>query len=195
VEKLFNKLKVFIMEKYVPRLQKKFSAEIVANMMKRFGYKNVMQVPRLKKINLNIGVGEALQDPKALENAINDLGTITGQKAYYRSAKKSISNFKLRQGMKIGAAVTLRGQRMYEFLDRFINLVIPRIRDFRGLSDKSFDGRGNYSLGVQEQIIFPEINVDKIDKIRGMNITIVTDAKSDEEAYELLKSFGMPFRQ
>jgi large subunit ribosomal protein L5 len=183
------------MEKYVPRLQKKFSAEIVANMMKRFGYKNVMQVPRLKKINLNIGVGEALQDPKALENAINDLGTITGQKAYYRSAKKSISNFKLRQGMKIGAAVTLRGQRMYEFLDRFINLVIPRIRDFRGLSDKSFDGRGNYSLGVQEQIIFPEINVDKIDKIRGMNITIVTDAKSDEEAYELLKSFGMPFRQ
>jgi len=195
VEKLFNKLKVFIMEKYVPRLQKKFSAEIVANMMKRFGYKNVMQVPKLKKINLNIGVGEALQDPKTLENAINDLGIITGQKPYYRSAKKSISNFKLRQGMKIGAAVTLRGQRMYEFLDRFINLAIPRIRDFRGLSDKSFDGRGNYSIGVQEQIIFPEINVDKIDKIRGMNITIVTDAKSDEEAYELLKSFGMPFRQ
>jgi len=183
------------MEKYVPRLQKKFSAEIVANMMKRFGYKNVMQVPKLKKINLNIGVGEALQDPKTLENAINDLGIITGQKPYYRSAKKSISNFKLRQGMKIGAAVTLRGQRMYEFLDRFINLAIPRIRDFRGLSDKSFDGRGNYSIGVQEQIIFPEINVDKIDKIRGMNITIVTDAKSDEEAYELLKSFGMPFRQ
>jgi large subunit ribosomal protein L5 len=183
------------MEKYVPRLQKKFSEEIVSNLMKRFGYKNVMQVPRLKKINLNIGVGEALQDPKALENAINDLSTITGQRPYYRSAKKSISNFKLRQGMKIGAAVTLRGQRMYEFLDRFINLVIPRIRDFRGLSDKSFDGRGNYSIGVQEQIIFPEINVDKIDKIRGMNITIVTDAKSDEEAYELLKSFGMPFRQ
>jgi large subunit ribosomal protein L5 len=183
------------MEKYIPRLQKKFSAEIVSNMMKRFEYKNVMQVPRLKKINLNIGVGEALQDPKSLENAINDLGVITGQKPYYRSAKKSISNFKLRQGMKIGAAVTLRGQRMYEFLDRFINLVIPRIRDFRGLSDKSFDGRGNYSIGVQEQIIFPEINVDKIDKIRGMNITIVTDAKSDAEAYELLKSFGMPFRQ
>jgi large subunit ribosomal protein L5 len=183
------------MEKYVPRLQKKFSEEIVSNLMKRFGYKNVMQVPKLKKINLNIGVGEALQDPKTLENAINDLGTITGQKPYYRSAKKSISNFKLRQGMKIGAAVTLRGQRMYEFLDRFINLAIPRIRDFRGLSDKSFDGRGNYSIGVQEQIIFPEINVDKIDKIRGMNITIVTDAKSDEEAYELLKSFGMPFRQ
>jgi large subunit ribosomal protein L5 len=183
------------MEKYVPRLQKKFSEEIVSNMMKRFGYKNVMQVPRLQKINLNIGVGEALQDPKALDNAINDLGVITGQKPYYRSAKKSISNFKLRQGMKIGAAVTLRGQRMYEFLDRFINLAIPRIRDFRGLSDKSFDGRGNYSIGVQEQIIFPEINVDKIDKIRGMNITIVTDAKSDEEAFELLKSFGMPFRQ
>jgi large subunit ribosomal protein L5 len=183
------------MEKHVARLQKKFSEEIISNMMKRFGYKNVMQVPRLKKINVNIGVGEALQDPKALENAINDLSIITGQRPYYRSAKKSISNFKLRQGMKIGAAVTLRGQRMYEFMDRFINLTIPRIRDFRGLSDKSFDGRGNFSIGVQEQIIFPEINVDKVDKIRGMNITFVTDAKSDEEAFELLKSFGMPFRQ
>ena len=183
------------MEKYVARLQKKFSEEIISNMMKRFGYKNVMQVPRLRKISVNIGVGEALLDPKALENAINDLSIITGQKPYYRTAKKSISNFKLRQGMKIGAAVTLRGQRMYEFMDRFINLTIPRIRDFRGLSDKSFDGRGNFSIGVQEQIIFPEINVDKIDKIRGMNITFVTDAKSDEEAFELLKSFGMPFRQ
>jgi large subunit ribosomal protein L5 len=183
------------MEKYVARLQKKFSEEIISNMMKRFGYKNVMQVPRLTKINVNIGVGEALQDPKALENAINDLSIITGQRPYYRSAKKSISNFKLRQGMKIGAAVTLRGQRMYEFMDRFINLAVPRIRDFRGLSDKSFDGRGNFSIGVQEQIIFPEINVDKIDKIRGMNITFVTNAKSDEEAFELLKSFGMPFRQ
>jgi len=183
------------MEKYVPRLQKKFYDEIISYMMKRFGYKNVMQVPRLKKINLNMGVGEALQDPKVLENAINDLTIISGQKPYYRTAKKSISNFKLRKGMKIGAAVTLRGQRMYEFLDRFINLAIPRIRDFRGLSDKSFDGRGNFSIGIQEQIIFPEINVDKIDKIRGMDITFVTNAKSDEEAFELLKSFGMPFRQ
>ncbi len=183
------------MENYRPRLQKKFSDEITAQLMKRFGYKSVMQVPRLTKINLNMGVGEAIQDPKTLENAMNDLGIITGQKPYYRTAKKSISNFKLRQGMKIGTAVTLRGTRMYEFLDRFINLAVPRIRDFRGLSDKSFDGRGNYSVGIQEQIIFPEINVDKIDKIRGMNVTFVTDAKSDEEAYELLKAFGMPFRQ
>ena len=176
-------------------LQKKYKKEIVPGLMKRFGYKNVMEVPHLKKINLNMGVGEAIQDPKTLENAINDLTIITGQKPYPRSAKKSISNFKLREGMKVGTAVTLRGQRMYDFLERFINLAVPRIRDFRGLSDKSFDGRGNYSMGVQEQIIFPEINVDKIDKIRGMNITFVTNAKSDEEAFELLKAFGMPFKQ
>jgi large subunit ribosomal protein L5 len=154
-----------------------------------------MQVPRLKKICLNIGVGEAIQDPKALENTMNDLSIITGQRPNYRTSKKSISNFKLREGMKIGASVTLRGKRMYEFLDRFINLAVPRIRDFRGLSDKSFDGRGNYSVGIQEQIIFPEINVDKIDKIRGIDITFVTNADGDEEAYELLRSFGMPFRQ
>jgi len=178
-----------------PTLQKMFKEEIVSSMMKRFGYKNVNQVPRLKKISLNMGVGEALQDPKVLDNAMNDLMIITGQKPYHRIAKKSISNFKLREGMKVGTAVTLRGQRMYEFLERFIKLAIPRIRDFRGLSDKAFDGRGNYSMGVQEQIIFPEINVDKIDKIRGMNITFVTDANSDEEAFELLKSFGMPFKQ
>ncbi|MBN2366786.1 MAG: 50S ribosomal protein L5 [Calditrichaeota bacterium] len=183
------------MKNYVPRLQKKFNKEIAPQMMKRFGYGNIMQVPRLKKISLNMGVGEAIQDPKTLDNAMKDLSIITGQKPYHRTAKKSISNFKLRQGMKIGAAVTLRGVRMYEFLDRFINLAIPRIRDFRGLSDKSFDGRGNYSIGVQEQIIFSEINVDKIDKIRGMNITLVTDAQNDEEAFELLKAFGMPFRQ
>jgi large subunit ribosomal protein L5 len=183
------------MSKYVPRLQKRFQKEIIPTLMKRFGYKNVMQVPRLKKISLNIGVGEAIQDPKALENAMNDLGIITGQKAIYRIAKKSISNFKLRQGMKVGASVTLRGKFMYEFLDRFINLAVPRIRDFRGLSDKSFDGRGNYSVGIQEQIIFPEINVDKIDKIRGLDVTFVTNAQGDEEAYELLKAFGMPFRQ
>ena len=178
-----------------PTLQKRFQKEIVPNLMKRFGYKNVMEVPRLKKINLNIGVGEAIQDPKTLDSAMNDLMIVTGQKPYFRIAKKSISNFKLREGMKVGTAVTLRGRRMYEFLERFINLAVPRIRDFRGLSDKSFDGRGNYSIGVQEQIIFPEINVDKIDKIRGMDITFVTDAKSDEEAFELLKAFGMPFKQ
>lgn len=183
------------MDKYTPRLQKRFQEEIVPTLMKRFGYKNIMQVPRLKKISLNIGVGEAIQDPKALENAMNDLGIITGQKAIYRTAKKSISNFKLRQGMKVGASVTLRGKLMYEFLDRFINLAVPRIRDFRGLSDKSFDGRGNYSVGIQEQIIFPEINIDKIDKIRGLDVTFVTNAQGDEEAYELLKAFGMPFRQ
>lgn len=183
------------MKKYIPRLQKKFNKEIIPVLMKRFNYKSVMQVPKLEKINLNIGVGEAIQDPKALEKAMTDLSIVTGQKPAYSTAKRSISNFKLRQGMKIGTSATLRGQRMYEFLDRFINLTIPRIRDFRGLSDKAFDGRGNYSLGIEEQIIFPEINVDKIDKIRGMNITFVTTAKDDEESYELLKAFGMPFRQ
>ena len=163
--------------------------------MKRFKFKNVNQVPRLEKINLNIGVGESIQDPKALEHAMTDLSIISGQKPGFSTAKKSISNFKLRQGMKIGTTVTLRGQRMYEFLDRFISIAIPRIRDFRGLSDSSFDGRGNYSIGVKEQIIFPEINVDKIDRIRGLDITIVTSAQNDEEAFELLKSFGMPFRK
>ncbi len=183
------------MENYKPRLQKKFFEEIVPAMMKRFNYKNVMEVPRLVKISLNMGVGEAIQEPKALENAMNDLAIITGHKPAITKAKRSISNFKLRQGMKIGCKVTLRGARMYEFLDRFINLAVPRIRDFRGLSDKSFDGRGNYSVGIREQIIFPEINVDKIDKIRGLDITFVTNAKSDEEAYELLKAFGMPFKR
>jgi len=183
------------MEKYIPRLQKKFKDEIVPALMKRFGYENIMQVPNLKKICLNMGVGDAIQDPKTLENAMNDLSIISSQKPIHRVAKKAISNFKLRRGMKVGASVTLRGKRMYEFLDRFINLAVPRIRDFRGLSDKSFDGRGNYSVGVQEQIIFPEINVDKIDKIRGLDITFVTNAEGDEEAYELLKAFGMPFRQ
>ncbi len=183
------------MKKYIPRLQKKFQDEIVPALMKRFGYKNIMQVPNLKKICLNMGVGDAIQDPKTLENAMNDLSIISSQQPIHRVARKAISNFKLRQGMKVGASVTLRGKRMYEFLDRFINLAVPRIRDFRGLSDKSFDGRGNYSVGVQEQIIFPEINVDKIDKIRGLDITFVTNAEGDEEAYELLKAFGMPFRQ
>ncbi|RMI17187.1 MAG: 50S ribosomal protein L5 [Calditrichaeota bacterium] len=183
------------MADYIPRLKKKYREEIVPALMKRFGYKNVMQVPRLVKINLNMGVGEAVQDPKELERAMEDLAVISGQKPAWTTARKSISNFKLRKGMKIGCRVTLRGDRMYEFLDRFISLAVPRIRDFRGLSDKSFDGHGNYSVGVREQIIFPEVNVDKIDKIRGLDITFVTNAKSDEEAYELLKHFGMPFRR
>lgn len=180
---------------YVPRLLKQYREEIVPAMMKRFGYKNVMQVPRLEKITLNMGVGDAVADPKLLDRAMDDLTIISGQKPSVTAAKKSISNFKLRQGMKVGCRVTLRGSRMYEFLDRLISLAIPRIRDFRGLSDKSFDGRGNYSLGAREQIIFPEINVDKIDKIRGLNVTLVTSAENDEEAYELLRAFGMPFKR
>ncbi|HFB68159.1 MAG TPA: 50S ribosomal protein L5 [Calditrichae bacterium] len=182
------------MENYYPRLLKRYKEEIVPALMKRLGYKNIMQVPRLEKIVLNMGVGEAVQDIKELDHAMEDLAQISGQKPRYNTAKKSISNFKLRKGMKIGASVTLRGQRMYEFLDRFISLAVPRIRDFRGLPDKSFDGRGNYSVGIREQIIFPEINVDKIDKIRGLDITFVTTAETDEEAYELLKALGMPFK-
>jgi large subunit ribosomal protein L5 len=183
------------MAQYVPRLLSQYKKEIVPALMKRFGYKNVMQVPRLEKISLNIGVGDAVQDSKLLDHAINDLSVISGQKPAVTSAKKSISNFKLREGMKVGCRVTLRGIRMYEFLDRLVNIAIPRIRDFRGLSDKSFDGRGNYSMGAREQIIFPEINVDKIDKIRGLNIAITTSAQNDEEAFELLSSFGMPFKR
>ena len=181
--------------KYTPRLRAFYYEHVVPALMKRFGYKNIMQVPRLEKIVVNMGVGEAVQNPKALENAVEDLAQITGQRPSIRRARKSISNFKLRQGMEIGAMVTLRKDRMYEFLDRLINLALPRVRDFRGVSDKSFDGHGNYSLGVREQIIFPEIDYDKVDKIRGMDVTIVTTAKTDEEAYELLKEFGMPFRR
>jgi large subunit ribosomal protein L5 len=183
------------MATYAPRLKKQFEEEIVPALMKRFGYKNIMQVPRLEKICLNLGVGEAVQDSKLLEKAMEDMTIISGQKPAITKAKNSISNFKLRKGMEIGCRVTLRGVRMYEFLDRFISLAVPRIRDFRGLPDKSFDGRGNYSVGAREQIIFPEINVDKIDKIRGLNITFVTSAESDEEAFELLNGFGMPFRK
>jgi len=183
------------MKKYIPRLQEAYKKEIVPVLMKRFGYKNVMQVPHLDKIMLNMGVGEAVQDSRILDGAINDLTIIAGQKPAVTAAKKSISNFKLREGMKIGCKVTLRGSRMYEFLDRLISLAIPRIRDFRGLSDKSFDGWGNYSMGTGEQIIFPEINVDKIDKIRGLNITFVTSTENDDEAFELLRAFGMPFRK
>ena len=181
------------MAEYEVRAEVKYKSEIVPHLMKKFGYKNINQVPRLAKISLNMGVGDAKQDPKLLENAIADLTIIAGQKPAKTRAKHAISNFKLRAGMDIGCRITLRRKRMYEFLDRFISIAVPRIRDFRGLSDSSFDGRGNYSMGIKEQIIFPEINVDNIDRIRGLDVTIVTTAGSDEEAYELLKSFGMPF--
>jgi large subunit ribosomal protein L5 len=183
------------MTDYVSRAQDRYKKEIVPHLMKKFGYKNINQVPRVKKIALNIGVGDAKQDQKLLENAMNDLTIISGQKPAVTKAKKSISNFKLREGMPVGCKVTLRRLHMYEFLERFISVAIPRIRDFRGLADGSFDGRGNYSVGVKEQIIFPEINVDKIDRIRGLDITFVTSANTDEEAFELLKAFGMPFRK
>jgi len=183
------------MAEYVPRYFVKYKEEIVPHLMKKFGYKNINQVPKIEKICLNMGIGDAKQDAKLLESAMADMTTVSGQKPAITAAKKSISNFKLREGMKVGCRVTLRRQRMYEFLDRFISIAVPRIRDFRGLQDNAFDGRGNYSVGIKEQIIFPEINVDKIDRIRGMDITIVTTAKSDEEAYELLQAFGMPFRK
>lgn len=182
-------------EKITPRLFEMYKQEIIPMMMKYFNYKNIMQVPKLHKITLNIGVGRASQDPKLLEDALKDLELIAGQKPSVRKAKKAISNFKLRQGMAIGCMVTLRGARMYEFLDRLINIALPRVRDFRGVSDKSFDGRGNYSLGIKEHIIFPEINVDKVNRIYGMDISIITTAETDSEAYELLKAFGFPFRK
>ncbi len=178
-----------------PRMIAKYREQVVPNLMKRFGYSNVMQAPRLLKISLNRGVGDAVGDQKLLNNAIDELQLITGQKALVTKAKKAISNFKLREGMPIGAKVTLRGAKMYEFLDRFISVAVPRIRDFRGLPDKSFDGHGNYTLGVKEQIIFPEIDVDKVGRIDGIDITIVTSATTDEEAYALLKELGMPFRK
>ena len=177
------------------RLHGKYTNEVIPAMMKRFGYKNVNQVPRLTKISLNVGVGEAAADQKQLEAAVRDLEAIVGQKASITKAKKSISNFKLRENQSIGCRVTLRRDRMYEFLDRLMSLAIPRIRDFRGVPDKSFDGRGNYTLGIKEQIIFPEIDVDKVSRITGMDISFVTSATTDEEAYELLKAFGMPFRK
>jgi large subunit ribosomal protein L5 len=177
------------------RLAEYYKTNIVPELMKTFNYKSVMQVPKLSKIVVNMGLGAAVTDPKILEEAVKDLEAITGQKASIRKAKKAISNFKLRAGMNIGAMVTLRRERMYEFLDRLINIALPRVRDFRGLSDKSFDGRGNYTLGIKEQIIFPEINIDKVNKVVGMDITIVTTAQTDNEAYELLKGFGFPFRK
>lgn len=175
------------------RLHELYVKKIVPAMMKRFKYTNIMQVPNIEKIAINVGVGQATQDPKLVEVVAKDLETIVGQKPVVTRSKKAISNFKLRDGMPIGVRVTLRKSRMYEFMDRFINLTVPRIRDFRGLPDKSFDGRGNYTIGLKEQIIFPEIDVDKVSKIFGMDVTFVTTAKNDMEAYELLKGFGMPF--
>ncbi|MCS7012974.1 MAG: 50S ribosomal protein L5 [Chloroherpetonaceae bacterium] len=178
-----------------PRLLVKYRQEVVRRLMEQFKYKNVMMVPRLEKICINMGIGEAAQDPKLLDTAAKELALITGQKPEIRKARKSIANFKLREGQPIGCRVTLRRARMYEFMDRLISLAIPRIRDFRGVSDSSFDGRGNYTLGIKEQIIFPEIDIDKVTKINGMDITFVTTAKTDEEAYALLKELGMPFRK
>src|SRR3990167_2863955 len=175
------------------RLEDYYRAEVVPSLMKKFSYKSIMQVPKLHKIVVNMGVGEAVTDQKILEEAIKDLETITGQKASVRKSKKAISNFKLREGVNIGAMVTLRKGKMYEFLDRLINIALPRVRDFRGMSDKSFDGHGNYTVGIKEQIIFPEIDVDKVSRISGMDVTFVTTAKTDQEAYELLKALGMPF--
>jgi large subunit ribosomal protein L5 len=183
------------MAEYQPRLIEKYRSEVIPYLTKKFNYKNINETPRLEKISVNMGVGEAIQDSKLLENAVNDLTIITGQKPAITAARKSISNFKLRSGMKVGCRVTLRGRRMWEFFDRFVSVAVPRVRDFRGYSDKSFDGRGNYSVGIKEQIIFPEINVDKIDKIRGMDITFVTSAQTDEEAYELLMALGFPFKK
>ncbi len=178
-----------------PRLRVRYSKEIVPALMKHFNYKNVMAVPKLEKIVINMGLGEAIANAKLIDVAVDELGRIAGQRPVVTRAKKSIANFKLRQHMPIGAAVTLRGERMFEFLDRLTNVVLPRVRDFRGVSTKSFDGRGNYTLGLRDQLIFPEISYEKVDKIRGMNVTIVTTARSDDEARELLKQLGMPFRQ
>ena len=175
------------------RLKDLYKNEIVDAMIKKFGYKNIMEVPKLDKIVVNMGVGEAKDNAKVLESAVKDMETITGQKAIVTRAKNSVANFKIREGMAIGCKTTLRGERMYEFADRLINLALPRVRDFRGVNPNAFDGRGNYALGIKEQIIFPEIEYDKIDKIRGMDVIFVTTAKTDEEARELLRLFNMPF--
>lgn len=176
------------------RLRVKYDKEVIPSLMKEFKYKNVMQVPKLEKIVLNMGVGEAVKDIKVMDAAVRDMTMIAGQKPVVTKARKSIATFKLRAGMPIGCMVTLRGPKMYEFFDRLVNFSIPRIRDFKGMPDKSFDGRGNYTIGIKEQIIFPEVEYDKIDKIRGLNITISTTAGNDEEAKALLKNLGMPFR-
>jgi len=179
---------------FMPRLKNKYNSEVVPSMMQKFGYKNIMQVPRLEKVILNMGVGEAIQNAKAIDAAVNDLMVITGQRPVITKAKKSIAAFKLRAGMTVGCKLTLRGSRMYEFVDKLVNVALPRVRDFRGVSLKSFDGRGNYAMGIREQLIFPEIEYEKIDKVRGMDIIFVTTAKTDEEARELLRLMGMPFQ-
>ena len=176
------------------RLKDFYKENVVSKLTEKFGYKNVMQVPKLVKVVINVGAGEARDNSKVINSILEDLGIITGQKAVVCTARRSVANFKVREGMKIGAKVTLRGDKMYEFLDRFFNLALPRVRDFRGINPKSFDGKGNYNMGVKEQLIFPEIDYDKIDKIRGMDINIVTTAQTDEEARELLKLMGAPFR-
>ncbi|HDT6981344.1 TPA: 50S ribosomal protein L5 [Staphylococcus aureus] len=177
------------------RLKEKFNNEVTENLMKKFNYSSVMEVPKIDKIVVNMGVGDAVQNSKVLDNAVEELELITGQKPLVTKAKKSIATFRLREGMPIGAKVTLRGERMYEFLDKLISVSLPRVRDFQGVSKKAFDGRGNYTLGVKEQLIFPEIDYDKVSKVRGMDIVIVTTANTDEEARELLANFGMPFRK
>jgi large subunit ribosomal protein L5 len=179
---------------YIPRLREKYTKEVVPALMEQFQYNSIMEVPRLVKINLNQGVGEATQDKKLVDNALAEMSIIAGQKAVPTKAKKSVSNFKLREGMTIGARVTLRHNRMYEFLDRLVTVALPRVRDFRGINDKSFDGRGNYSMGIKEQIVFPEIDIDKVGRITGMDITFVTTAKTDAEALALLKALGLPFK-
>lgn len=177
------------------RLKEKYRTEVSPAMMKKFGYKNPMEVPKLEKVVVNMGLGEAIQNPKALDAAVSDLAMVTGQKPVITKAKKSVAAFKLRAGMSIGAKVTLRGTRMYEFVDKLFNVALPRVRDFRGISPRSFDGRGNFTLGLREQLIFPEIEYDKIDRVRGMDVVFVTTAKTDEEARELLRLLGMPFRE
>ena len=179
---------------YTPRLESKYKKDVVPALVKKFGYKTVMQAPKLEKISLNRGINGAVNDKKLVDISLEELSTISGQKAVSTLSKKDISNFKLRKAMPIGARVTLRGDKMYEFLDRLIAVALPRVRDFKGVNEKSFDGRGNYTLGVTEQIIFPEIDIDKVNRITGLDITFVTTANSDEEAYELLKELGMPFR-
>ena len=180
---------------YTPRLKSKYSKEIVGNLQEKYSYKSIMQVPKLLKICLNQGLGDAVTDKKMVEQACDEMTLITGQKAVATKSKKDISNFKLRKGMPIGARVTLRGDKMYEFLDRLITSSLPRVRDFRGINAKGFDGRGNYNLGIKEQIIFPEINIDKVNKITGMDITFVTSANTDDEAKSLLTEFGLPFKK
>lgn len=181
-------------EEYMSRLKEQYKKEIVPNLIKEFGYKNIMQVPRIEKIVVNMGLGEAIQNVKILDSATEELEVITGQKSVITKAKKSIASFKLRQGMPIGCMVTLRRERMFEFLDRLMNIALPRVRDFKGVSGKGFDGRGNYSIGIKEHLIFPEINYDKVEKVKGLNISIVTSAETDEEGKALLKGLGMPFR-